>query len=73
MQYDHEKVTMARRRAGLKQWQVAELKGLRGPQLSRRETGKDPFTIRELKAIADLCGVDLDAFAPDDPAGGVSK
>ncbi len=68
MLYDHEKVTMARKRAGFRQYQVAPLIGLSGPQLCRRERGKDRFTMWELNALAALFGVGLDAFAPDDVA-----
>ncbi len=73
MLYDHEKVTMVRKRAGLRQRRVAPLIGLWGSQLSRRETGKDRFTMWELNALAASYGVGLDAFAPDDVADEVSK
>ncbi len=65
--YDNHKVTMERNRAGLRQGKVAQLIGLRQPQLSLKETGKGPFTTQELNALATLYGVALDAFKRDDP------
>lgn len=68
MVYDNWKVQMARKRAGFRQADVAERLGLSQCRLSHKETGKDLFTLVELNKLADLYGVGLDAFKPDELA-----
>lgn len=65
MLYDNWKVQMVRKRAGFRQADVARWLGLWQWQLSRKETGKDLFTLEELCMVATLCGEDLEAFKPD--------
>lgn len=53
--------------AGFKQQEAAAHIGITHNTLSSKETGKTPFTFDEVEKLAELYGVDLNAFGKKQP------